>query len=100
MASRLATETPTPPRPPPHHRHPPHSPPPPGPTTPHHNHNHHHNTPPHANPNHSQNNETNEGLLVDARGARARLVRLYSNGCTSHDLNRYVEVEVFALPVR
>ena len=44
--------------------------------------------------------ETNEGLLVDARGARARLVRLYSNGCTSNDLNRYVEVEVFALPVR
>jgi len=43
--------------------------------------------------------ETNEGLLVAARGVRARYVRLYSNGNTGgNDLNRYTEVEVYAVP--
>jgi len=42
--------------------------------------------------------ETNEGLLVDAKAVRARYVRLYSNGNTGNDLNRYTEVEVHALP--
>jgi len=41
--------------------------------------------------------ETEEGLLVDAKGVRARYVRLYSNGSTADDLNRYTEVEVFGL---
>jgi len=44
--------------------------------------------------------ETNEGKLIDARGARARYVRLYSYGNTSNDLNRYIEVEVFAKPAK
>jgi len=44
--------------------------------------------------------ETNEGKLIDARGARARYVRLYSNGNTSNDLNHYIEVEVFAKPAK
>jgi len=44
--------------------------------------------------------ETNEGRLVDARGARARYVRLYSSGNTSNDMNHYVEVEVYGTPVK
>lgn len=43
--------------------------------------------------------ETNEGKLIDARGIKARFVRLYSRGSTYRDpLNRYTEVEVFGLP--
>jgi len=42
--------------------------------------------------------ETSEGRLVDAKGVRARYVRLYSNGNTTSDLNHYVEVEVFGQP--
>jgi hypothetical protein len=42
--------------------------------------------------------ETNEGLLAPAKGVQARYVRLYSNGNTADDLNRYTEVEVYALP--
>lgn len=44
--------------------------------------------------------ETNEGKLIDAQGARARYVRLYSQGNTSDDLNHYIEVEVYGRPVR
>ncbi|HUW19960.1 MAG TPA: glycoside hydrolase family 2 TIM barrel-domain containing protein [Sedimentisphaerales bacterium] len=44
--------------------------------------------------------ETSEGKLVDAKGVRARYVRLYSNGNSSNDLNHYVEVEVFGRPAR
>jgi hypothetical protein len=39
--------------------------------------------------------ETAEGRLIDARGTKARYVRLYSNGNTTSELNHYVEVEVF-----
>ena len=40
--------------------------------------------------------ETNEGKLVDAKGLKARYVRLYSRGSTFTDqLNRYTEVEVY-----
>jgi hypothetical protein len=39
--------------------------------------------------------ETSEGKLVDAQGARARYVRLYSKGSSANELNHYVEVEVF-----
>ncbi len=43
--------------------------------------------------------ETNEGKLIDAKGIKARYVRLYSKGSTFHDpLNRYTEVEVFGVP--
>jgi len=43
--------------------------------------------------------ETNEGKLIDAKGAKARYVRLYSKGSTYRDpLNRYTEVEVYGLP--
>jgi len=43
--------------------------------------------------------ETNEGKLIDAKGVRARYVRLYSNGNTSDDLNHYIEVQVYGKPV-
>jgi hypothetical protein len=39
--------------------------------------------------------ETYEGHLIEAKGATARYVRLYSNGNTSDELNHYVEVEVY-----
>lgn len=42
--------------------------------------------------------ETNQGRLIDAKGVKARYVRLYSNGNTANDLNHYVEVEVFGRP--
>ena len=42
--------------------------------------------------------ETSEGRLIDAKGVRARHVRLYSSGNTTSELNHYVEVEVFGQP--
>jgi len=42
--------------------------------------------------------ETYFGKLIDAKGVKARFVRLYSNGNTANDLNHYVEVEVFGKP--
>jgi len=44
--------------------------------------------------------ETHEGKLIDAKGARARYVRLYSNGNSSNELNHYIEVEVFGKPAK
>ena len=44
--------------------------------------------------------ETAEGKLVDAKGSRARYVRLYSKGNNANDLNHYVEVEVYGRPVK
>jgi len=44
--------------------------------------------------------ETNEGQLVDCKGVKARYVREYSNGNTADDLNRYSEIEVYALPAK
>lgn len=43
--------------------------------------------------------ETSEGKLIDARGVQARYVRLFSNGSTSNDLNHYIEVAVYGVPV-
>jgi len=39
--------------------------------------------------------ETRNGKLIDAKGIRARYVRLYSNGSTNTDDNPYTEVEVY-----
>jgi hypothetical protein len=39
--------------------------------------------------------ENNYGKLVDAKGAKGRYVRLYSNGNTSNGMNHYIEVEVW-----
>ncbi|MHC4121346.1 MAG: hypothetical protein ACYSWO_28045 [Planctomycetota bacterium] len=42
--------------------------------------------------------ETYKGELIDAKGVKARYVRLYSSGNTANDLNHYVEVEVYGKP--
>ena len=39
--------------------------------------------------------ESYEGKLVDAKGVKARFVRLYSAGNNANNLNHYEEVEVF-----
>lgn len=39
--------------------------------------------------------ESFQGRAINAKGARGRYVRLYSNGSTSGDENRYTEVEVY-----
>ncbi|UCF00486.1 MAG: hypothetical protein JSV82_06560 [Planctomycetota bacterium] len=44
--------------------------------------------------------ETAEGKLIDAKGVRARYVRLCSNGNSSNDLNHYIEVGVFGKPAK
>ena len=44
--------------------------------------------------------ETFDGRLFDAKGVKARYVRLYSAGNTSNDMNHYVEVEVYGLPAK
>lgn len=44
--------------------------------------------------------ETNEGKLIDAKGAKGRYVRLYSNGSTANDTNHYIEVEVYGRPAK
>lgn len=44
--------------------------------------------------------DTYKGRLVDAKGVRARYVRLYSNGNNNNDLNHYIEVEVFGKPAK
>jgi hypothetical protein len=42
--------------------------------------------------------ETNEGRLIDAKGAKARYVRCTSSGSTSSTMNHYIEIEVYGLP--
>ena len=42
--------------------------------------------------------ENNKGRLIDAKGAKGRYVRLYSQGNTNNELNHYVEVEVYGKP--
>jgi hypothetical protein len=42
--------------------------------------------------------ETNLGRPIDAKGVKARYVRLYSDGNTSNDMNHYIEVEVYGKP--
>jgi hypothetical protein len=39
--------------------------------------------------------ETNEGKLIEGKGARAQFVRLYSDGSTVSRLNEYTEIEVY-----
>lgn len=43
--------------------------------------------------------ETFEGKLIDAKGIKARYVRLYSNGNNFNDMNHYIEVEIYAKPI-
>ena len=43
---------------------------------------------------------TNKGNLINAKGAKARYVRLYSSGNNNNDLNHYIEVEVYGKPAQ
>jgi hypothetical protein len=40
--------------------------------------------------------ESNQGKIIDAKGARARFVRLFSNGNSDSRMNEYTEVEIYA----
>lgn len=42
--------------------------------------------------------ETFEGKTIDAKGVKARYVRLYSKGSTDSSLNEYTEVEIYGRP--
>ena len=42
--------------------------------------------------------ETYEGRIFDAKGIKARYVRLYSRGNSSSDMNHYIEVEAYGKP--
>ncbi len=42
--------------------------------------------------------DTHEGRLIDAKGQRARYVRLHSKGNQANDLNHYTEVEIWGKP--
>jgi hypothetical protein len=44
--------------------------------------------------------ETNQGKLIDAKGQKARYVRLYSHGSTDSALNEYTEVEIYGRPAK
>lgn len=44
--------------------------------------------------------ETNHGRIIDGKGAKARYLRLWSNGSNVDDLNHYVEVEIWGLPAK
>ncbi len=44
--------------------------------------------------------ESNEGKLIEAKGVRARYVRLYSHGSTEGSLNEYTEVEIYGRPAK
>ena len=44
--------------------------------------------------------ETSEGKLLDTKGVTVRFVKLYSRGNTNNDLNHYIEVAVYGLPLK
>ncbi len=44
--------------------------------------------------------ETSEGKLIDAKGTRARYLRLHSNGSNGSEANHYIEVEVYGKAVK
>jgi hypothetical protein len=44
--------------------------------------------------------ESYQGKLVDAKGAHARYVRLFSRGNSNNNLNHYIEVEVYGRPAK
>jgi hypothetical protein len=44
--------------------------------------------------------ETFQGKTIDAKGARARYVRFYSDGSTDSKLNEYTEVEIYGRPAK
>ncbi len=43
--------------------------------------------------------ETSEGKLIDAKGSKARYVKLHSNGNNANELNHFIEVEIYGKPI-
>ena len=39
-------------------------------------------------------------LVINARGATARYVRLHSNGNTANEMNHYTEIEIHGKPAK
>jgi hypothetical protein len=44
--------------------------------------------------------QTNHGRMMPGKGAKGRYVRLWSNGNTEDDFNRYIEVSVYGTPAK
>jgi len=44
--------------------------------------------------------ETHEGRLINAKGVKARFIRLYSKGSTESALNEYTEIEIYGRPAK
>jgi hypothetical protein len=44
--------------------------------------------------------ETSEGKLIDAKGHKARYIKLHSNGNNANELNHYIEVDVYGKPAK
>lgn len=44
--------------------------------------------------------ETHEGRLINAKGTKARYLRLFSKGSTESALNEYTEIEVYGRPAK
>jgi hypothetical protein len=44
--------------------------------------------------------QTNHGRMFDGKGSKGRYVRLWSNGSTMDDFNRYIEVSVYGTPAK
>jgi hypothetical protein len=44
--------------------------------------------------------ETHEGKLINAKGIKARFIRVYSKGSTESALNEYTEIEVYGRPAK
>jgi hypothetical protein len=44
--------------------------------------------------------ETSEGRLIDPKGIKGRYIRFYSRGNTTNDLNHYIEVEIYGVPIQ
>ena len=44
--------------------------------------------------------ETNEGRVMDAKGAKGQYIRFYSDGSTSNDMNHYIEIEAYGRPAK
>jgi len=42
--------------------------------------------------------DTHFGRRIDAKGAKARYVRFYSNGSTAGEMNHYIEIEAYGAP--
>ncbi len=42
--------------------------------------------------------QTNHGRMIDGKNTKGRYVRLYSNGSTMDDFNRYIEISVYGTP--